>query len=84
MGTWLADLHLTSPSGGGPGSQPPSQSLTQLLALLPVASKLRGGRLLALSGRLGQGKEPQGKLAQISSENEEELVFSPLPLQINI
>ena len=45
---------------------------------------LKAPMLTGNEGRLGPGKEALGKLAQISNENEEERVFSSLPLQINI
>lgn len=62
----------------------PNPALTLLSAFLPGASQVEGREVAGTEGRLGPGKEALGKLAQISNENEEELVFSPLPLQINI
>lgn len=62
-----------------PGPRPDSA-----FSLSPQASQVEGREVAGTEGRLGPGKEALGKLAQISSENEEELVFSPLPSQINI
>lgn len=63
MGTWLADLHLTSPSGGEPGSQPPSQSLTQLLALLPVAFEVERREVAGFEWEAGAREGTPGEIS---------------------
>lgn len=51
-------------------------ALTQLSAILLVASEAEGGGCWLQSGKLGGGRQnPQGKLAQISCENEEGFCF---------
>lgn len=82
MTCWFS---FDKPLGKGALDLAPSQALTQLPSLLPVASKVVGREVAGFEwGGWGEGRILQGKLAQISSENEEGLVFSPLPLQINI
>lgn len=67
---------------GSWGQSPLSPALTQLPAILLVASEVDRGRWLLASGGGGVGwgrQNPQGKLAQISCENEEELCFLLYP-----
>ena len=55
---------------------PLSPALTQLPAILPVASEVERGGCWLQGETLGGGRQnPQGKLAQISCENKEELCF---------
>ena len=82
-GSWSSFDRCTG-KGALNSSPHPNPALTLLSAFLPGASQVEGREVAGTEGRLGPGKEALGKLAQISNENEEELVFSPLPLQINI
>lgn len=64
---------------------PLSPALTQLPAIFLVSSEVEGDSCWLQGGEVGwERQNPQGKLAQISCENEERSLFSSLPLQINI
>lgn len=59
---------------------PLSPALTQVPAILPVASEVEGRGCWLWGVRVGWGRQnPQGKLAQISCENKEELCFLLYP-----